>query len=176
MLYCPTRGRIAVVTSIAVSDYAGNGGSYGLWTSMSQGVNSLDGVLVPSTETVVSLAQVTDGASSTLLVAEKWLYVSWYNFRTTGAETCIDNEGWCEGWDNDTICTSGTGPATCVLPQSDAVTGWSCGFIFGSAHVTGMNGVLCDGAAHFFSYSIDPDTWKHLCCRNDGLPVDLSRN
>lgn len=174
--YCPTRGRRSVVTSIAVTDYAGNGGSYGNWSSESQGINSLDGVLVPSSEAVISLAQVTDGASSTILVAEKWLYFTWYDDRTTGPGACIDNEGWCEGWDNDTICTSGSGPNTCVLPQRDSMTGWACGYIFGSAHVTGINGVLCDGSAHFFSYSIAPDTWRHLCCRNDGQPVDLSKN
>ncbi len=174
--YCPTRGRRAVVTSIAVTDYAGNGGSFGTWSSMLQPANSLDGVLVPSNDTVVSLAKVTDGASSTLLVAEKWLYFSWYDYRQTGPETCIDNEGWCNGWDNDTICFSGSGPKTCVVPQSDAMTGWSCGLIFGASHTTGMNGVLCDGSVHFLSYSIDPGTWTHLCCRNDGQPVNLGDN
>jgi prepilin-type N-terminal cleavage/methylation domain-containing protein len=175
--YCPTRGRKLVVSSIAVTDYAGNGGSYSNWSSDSQPTNSLDGVLVPSNGGFsVSLAKVTDGASSTLLVAEKWLYQAWYNDRTTGGGACIDNEGWCEGWDNDTICTSGSGPDTPVLPQNDSRSGWACGYIFGSAHISGMNGVLCDGSVHFFSFSIDPETWIHLCCRNDGQPVDLGGN
>ncbi len=186
MLYCPTRGRRSVVTSIAVTDYAGNGGSYGNWSSSLTPTNSLDGVLVPSPMNgtsrsggpdAISLAKITDGASSTLLVAEKWLYQSWYNDRTTGGGACIDNEGWCEGWDNDTICTSSgwEPPGACTPPQNDSLTGWVCGYVFGSAHVTGMNSVLCDGSVHFLSYSIDPDTWQHLCCRNDGQPVDLTR-
>ncbi|MGA2258315.1 MAG: DUF1559 domain-containing protein [Thermoguttaceae bacterium] len=172
--YCPARGRKAVVSSIAVTDYAGNGGSYSNWSSYTEPTNSLDGVLVPSNGgPAISLAKITDGASSTLLVAEKWLYNDWYNDRTTGGGACIDNEGWCEGWDNDTICTSGSDPKTLVLPQNDSKSGWACGYVFGSAHITGMNAVFCEGSVHFLSYSIDPNTWKYLCCRNDGQPVDL---
>ncbi|MGO9108250.1 MAG: DUF1559 domain-containing protein [Thermoguttaceae bacterium] len=177
MLYCPTRGRKLVVTSIAVTDYAGNGGSYSDWSSFTSPENSLDGVLVPSSRVgIITLTKVTDGASSTLLAAEKWLYHEWYNDRTTGGGSCIDNEGWCEGWDNDTICTSGSGPNTYVLPQNDFQTGSDCGYIFGAAHTTGMNAVLCDASVHFLSYTIDLNTWKNLCCRNDGQMVQLGDN
>ena len=173
-MYCPTRGRRAVVTSIAVTDYAGNGGTFSEWTSYNTTVNSLDGALMPSVAGGVSLEKIPDGASSTLLVAEKWLFQSWYNDRTTGGGSCIDNEGWCEGWDNDTICTSGSSPTETVPPQNDALPGWSCGYVFGR-HITGMNGVLCDGSVHFLSYSINPVTWKNLCCRNDDQVVDMTQ-
>jgi prepilin-type N-terminal cleavage/methylation domain-containing protein len=181
--YCPTRARQKVVTSIAVTDYAGNGGSYGNWGSMTAPVNSLDGVLVPSACAIVNgvvapakgpqvnLAAITDGTSNTLLVGELWMYNQWYNLRTSGAETCIDNEGWCNGWDNDTICYSGSltnNAYASVMPQPDSVTGWSCGYIFGSAHSSGFAGLLCDGSTRFFSYNIDPIVWQCLCCRNDG--------
>jgi len=176
MYYCPTRGRKTVVTSIAVTDYAGNGGSYTTWNSLTPPENSLDGALVPSNGgPAISLAKITDGATYTLLIAEMWLSRDWYNDRETGAGACIDNEGWCNGWDNDTICASGRGPPySSVMPQNDIKPAWwDCGYIFGSAHTTGMNGVLCDGSAHFISYRIDPTTWKNLCCRNDGQPVTL---
>jgi len=173
--YCPTRGRKTVVTNIAVTDYAGNGGSYTTWNDLTQPANSLDGTLVPSNGgPAISLAKITDGASFTLLVAEKWLYRDWYNDRETGGGACIDNEGWCDGWDNDTICASGSGPPySSVLPQTDTKAGWACGLIFGSAHTNGMNGVLCDGSVRLISYAIDAVTWKNLCCRNDGEPVNL---
>ncbi len=45
VLYCPTRGRTPVVNEIAVSDYAGNGGSYGTFYSLTAPANSLDGAL-----------------------------------------------------------------------------------------------------------------------------------
>ena len=175
--YCPSRGRTKVVDSIAVNDYAGNGGSYGNWGATTSPVNSLDGVLTPSgTGPAISFANITDGSSNTLLVSEKWLYKDWYDCRTSGVETCIDNEGWCNGWDNDTICYSGSltnNAYSSVLPQPDTLTGWECGYIFGSAHPSGVTGLLCDGSTRFISFNIDATTWKYLCCRNDGNSINL---
>jgi prepilin-type N-terminal cleavage/methylation domain-containing protein len=172
--YCPSRGRVPVVSGIAVNDYAGNGGSFGGWWSLTQGVNSLDGVLTPTTGPAIKIASITDGTSNTLMVAEKWLYYQWWNERNG---QCIDNEGWCNGWDNDTICYSGTtsysAPNGIVVPQSDFQMGWSCGYVFGSAHVAGMQGVLCDGSVHSIYYTIDPTVWHNLCARNDGQVVNL---
>ena len=95
---CPTRGRTPVIQGIGVNDYAGNGGSYGTWSSLTQPLNSLDGAITPTGGQPINFASITDGTSTTMLVGEKWLYYQWYDFRTTGAETCIDNEGWCNGW------------------------------------------------------------------------------
>jgi prepilin-type N-terminal cleavage/methylation domain-containing protein len=175
---CPTRGRTPVVQSIGVTDYAGNGGSYGNWGSLTAPVNSLDGPLTPSTGLRITFAHIKDGTANTLLVAEKWLYVQWYNDRTTGGGSCIDNEGWCNGWDNDGICFSSTksytAPNGIVVPQPDSQTGWSCGLVFGSAHTTGMVSVFCDGSVHIVHYSIDPTVWVNLCARNDGNTVNES--
>ena len=185
--YCPTRGRQKVVASVAVNDYNGCGGSYG-WDYLTGTNVSLDGALTPSvTGPVVSFANITDGSSNTLLVAEKWLYQDWYNDRTSGGGSCIDNEGWCNGWDNDTIAYSGGGlqsgstyvpitpvPDTQNPPQPPLTASQaSCGFLFGSAHAAGFAGVLCDGSTRFFSFNIDATTWQHLCSRNDGKSVTL---
>ena len=176
IFYCPTRGRQKVVTSIAVSDYAGNGGNWGSIPSSS--ASSFNGVITASQNSVsggvttqtgsppISLAAITDGTSNTLLVAEKWLLPDWYDLRTTGAETCIDNEGWCNGWDNDTICANG-------LPQSDIVPGNQCSLIFGSAHANGMTALLCDGSARFLPYNINATIWQNFCTRNDGKSITL---
>ena len=108
LFYCPTRrARRQVVQNIAVTDYAGNGGSYGHWDSLTTPTNSLDGPLVPTGQPRVTFAKITDGTSNTLLVGEKWIYFQWYNDRTSGDGSCIDNEGWCNGWDNDGIAFSG---------------------------------------------------------------------
>jgi prepilin-type N-terminal cleavage/methylation domain-containing protein len=179
--YCPSRARTKVVTSIAVSDYAGNGGSYG-WTYQSGSSVSLDGPLTPMSGPAISMAAITDGSSNTLLVAEKWLYKDWYDCRTSGEETCIDNEGWCNGWDNDTICYSGGAAQSSsayspITPLSDSQpvdpSPYECGFVFGSAHPAGMAAVLCDGSTRFFSYAIDPTTWRYLCSRNDGHQITV---
>jgi prepilin-type N-terminal cleavage/methylation domain-containing protein len=170
---CPTRGRIPVVSGVGFNDYAGNGGTYSIWTSFTQPANSLDGPLSPTYGPRMDFASITDGTSNTLLVGEKWVYYQWWN---ESLGQCIDNEGWDNGWDNDTICTSGTlnysAPNNIVVPQTDFQTGWSCGYIFGSAHQVGFMTVFCDGSVHFVKYSISPATWHSLCSINDGGVVD----
>ena len=177
--YCPTRGRTPVVQNIAVTDYAGNGGTFGTWSSLTAPANSLDGPLTPTGGTPIKMANITDGSQNTLLVAEKWLYFEWYNDRTSGGGSCIDNEGWCNGWDNDGICFSSTqsysAPMGIVVPLSDMNLAWSCGLVFGAAHSTGFAAVFCDGSVHFITYTIDPMTWKNLCSINDGNTLDDSR-
>ena len=187
-LYCPTRGRTQVVQGIAVSDYAGNGGSYGTWGSVTSSGNSLDGVFVPAPASTggnkVTINSVTDGTSNTLLVGEKWLYNQWYSDRTSGGGACIDNEGWCNGWDNDTICMSGTisyttshlysGSQYVVLPVPDTTLASSCGLVFGSAHSNGFACLLCDGSVRFVTYAITAPTWHNLCSRDDNQEIDLN--
>jgi prepilin-type N-terminal cleavage/methylation domain-containing protein/prepilin-type processing-associated H-X9-DG protein len=175
LYYCPSRGRQLVVTGIAVSDYAGNGGTYGNWTSLTGPINSLDGPLTPTGEKPINFASITDGTSTTLLVGEKWLYNQWYDLRNG---QCIDNEGWCNGWDNDTICFStgdnGSGGPT-QPPQPDNEINNHCGLVFGSNHPNGMNSVFCDGSVHIIPYNINASTWTNLCSRNDGQFLDESQ-
>jgi prepilin-type N-terminal cleavage/methylation domain-containing protein len=201
-LYCPSRGRQQVVLNIAVSDYMGNGGSYGTWNSLVAPNNSLDGIFVPSPltsnpkGTPVNIALVTDGTSNTLLIGEKWLFNGWYDVRTTGTGWCIDNEGWCNGWDNDTIGFSGTNnlyggyqttnpyagsqneyvvvPMPDTTEYPDTAKSWQCGLNFGSAHAGGFGCLLCDGTVRWVAYGIDPTVWHNLCARNDNQAIDLN--
>ncbi len=172
---CPTRGRGPVVSGIGFNDYAGNGGTYSIWTSFTSPANSLDGPLTPTGGPKVTFATITDGTANTLLVGEKWVYYLWWN---DSLGQCIDNEGWDNGWDNDGICTSGTlnyaAPNNIVLPQPDFQTGWNCGYIFGGAHTGGFMSVFCDGSVHFVKYTITPTNWHSLCSVNDGGVVDES--
>jgi prepilin-type N-terminal cleavage/methylation domain-containing protein len=172
---CPTRGRGPVISGVGFNDYAGNGGSYSNWSSFTRPVNSLDGPLSPTGGPRISFASITDGTANTLLVGEKWVYYQWWN---ESVGQCIDNEGWTNGWDNDTICTGGTtsysAPNNIVVPQSDFATGWSCGYIYGSAHTPGFLGTFCDGSVHFVKYGITPTNWYNLCSMNDGGTVDES--
>jgi prepilin-type N-terminal cleavage/methylation domain-containing protein len=174
MYYCPTRGRTQVVDNIAVSDYAGNGGTFGVWCQGDPGENSLDGPLTPTGGPFINVPAITDGASNTLMVGELWLYWQWYEVRTAGEGSCIDNEGWLSGWDNDTLCFSSTESRSPLPPQPDSHTGSDCGLIFGSAHRGAMQSVFCDGSVHTIVYNINPNTWVSLCSRDDGQEIDPS--
>src|SRR4029077_7101402 len=61
MLYCPSRGRTQVVQDIAVSDYAGNGGTFGIWCEGDAAENSLDGPLTPTGGQPINFGAITDG-------------------------------------------------------------------------------------------------------------------
>ena len=137
----------------------------------------MDGPLTPSSgwewpTQAINFSSITDGTSNTLLIGEKWLYVDWYDERTTGDGSCIDNEGWCNGWDNDSVCFSSTGRNQPLPPIQDTQIGPACGFVFGSAHAGGFQSVFCDGSVHFLQYDINIATWVNLCSRNDGQEVD----
>jgi prepilin-type N-terminal cleavage/methylation domain-containing protein len=185
---CPTRGRPQIISNppFAVNDYAGNGGSFGTWTARNTQLNGLDGPLAYTGGPLVNIASITDGTANTLLVGEKWVFYQWFN-----APQCIDNEGWQNGWDNDTICASGTVSYTppnavqvqqpaanyIVPPQGDRQSppsGWTCGYIFGGAHDGGFESVFCDGSVHYIPYSINLMNWHNLCSMTDGQAVDQS--
>jgi prepilin-type N-terminal cleavage/methylation domain-containing protein len=184
--YCPTRSRQKVIQGsvpFAVTDYVGNAGSWGMTSTSTPGA-SLDGVLTPVAAGAppVSFADITDGSSNTLLVGEMGYYKDWYD-----TSNCIDDQGWTDSWDNDIVAFSGGGVGSGskyvpVPPVPDQqipanTTNWpegvDCGWYFGSAHSAGICSVFCDGSTHFISFSIDPNTWQYLCCRNDGHQITL---
>lgn len=48
-------------------------------------------------------------------------------------------------------------------------------YVFGSAHVDGLNMFMCDGSGHWMSYNIDPATFTSLCSRTNTTPIDNSK-
>jgi prepilin-type N-terminal cleavage/methylation domain-containing protein len=147
----------------AMMDYVGNGGSY--WS------NSYDGPLCPSSVGPAKFATITDGTSNTLLVGEKYLD------RTIALTKpdCNDDQGWVDGWDNDTIaCATDAAGNAPKPPQPDGKT-TTCGYIFGSPHTATMSALFCDGSVHSIPFSINPTIWLRLCGARDGQSVDLSQ-
>jgi hypothetical protein len=148
----------------AMGDYVGNGGSYD---------GAYDGPLVPAgTGRRVTFATITKGTSNTLLVGEKYLN------RATAFSTpdCNDDQGWTDGWDNDTICFangpngSGGPPAP---PQPDGQVG-TCGFYFGGPHTAGIQVVLCDGSTRSVNYNVSPAAFLIFCQVNSAAVMDWS--
>jgi prepilin-type N-terminal cleavage/methylation domain-containing protein len=131
----------------------------------------LDGVSYQRSK--VTLAQVSDGSSNTLLMGEKYVPSSAYE---TG-EFAADNETWCTGWNNDNSrgvlgnaltqfryvpVADGDDPATLVQP----------GDRFGSAHASVWIAALCDGSARGIRFEADPQLLRRLASRLDGETVD----
>ncbi|MFT5527553.1 MAG: prepilin-type N-terminal cleavage/methylation domain-containing protein [Pirellulaceae bacterium] len=185
---CPTtsRGRFrkypyrqagaASGTKRVMSDYAGNGGSWGSWQGLGESHNALDGPIVPSTYRGATggsggsgirrnLRDITDGTSSTLLIGEKWLTLGAFN-----GSSCNDDQGWVDGWDNDTICFSrGHAAGNSIRPPRTIGKDYStsCGLYFGSSHHVMMT-CLSDGSTRSVNFDVDPESWDRFCNATDG--------
>jgi prepilin-type processing-associated H-X9-DG protein len=109
---------------------------------------------------------ITDGASNTYYAGEKYLNPDNY----FNGNDPADNETAYSGWDNDLYRDA----SNSWTPTQDT-PGNTNSHSFGSCHAGGCNFVFADGSSHMISYSIDPETHRRLACRNDGLPVDVSR-
>jgi prepilin-type N-terminal cleavage/methylation domain-containing protein len=192
--FCPSVGLIRIysysqngdgtTTTRAMNDYIGNGGTWGAGDTTT-GSAPFDGPIVPGqsiSHRKVRLSDIKDGTAETVLVGEKYLYnEAWHN-----ESYCSDDQGWTDGFDNDTIgfaqghnngaSTSNLRPPTqfdAGTPDSaapDAASQGTCGFLFGSIHAS-CHFVFCDGSVHTVAYTIDPINWGRLCSIADGQPV-----
>ena len=109
------------------------------------------------------MANIRDGQSSTLLLGEKQIDLSLMrNFERN------DNEGYAVGWDDDIM------RHTTQAPRPDYSSPTESGEDrFGSSHVYGLNIALCDGGVRLLTFSVDPEVFRRLGQRDDGLTVDL---
>jgi prepilin-type processing-associated H-X9-DG protein len=105
---------------------------------------------------------ITDGASNTYLVGERYLDPNSY---TTGS-SIADNEGYLTGDDYDLHSWA-------VLPPLRDTRGLDRPGTFGSAHPSGFNVVLADGSVRLVSFSIDPTTHALLANRCDAQAVPM---
>jgi prepilin-type N-terminal cleavage/methylation domain-containing protein len=110
-------------------------------------------------------AQITDGASNTYLLGEKYLNPDSY---TNGTDRA-DNESMYSGSDNDNQ------RSTYFEPPLQDRAGLVINDCFGSAHVSTCCFAFCDGSVHWISYSIDAGTHHLLGSRSDSQPVDAGK-
>ncbi len=171
IFYCPSRRQPTVYSNGARSDYAGNGGQ-------SMAAEGLQGVMVrqwksPSTSKAANapveqfrrMADLVDGTSQTLMIAEKQVHV------TTLGSAGGDNEIWNNsGWDQDHVRLAEAVPQPdSKHPTSASSTFWSVRF--GSSHPNVFNAALCDGSVRNITYTITSDNWSRLMLINDGQPL-----
>jgi len=169
--------------NVARTDYGANGGqtytdpaTVGWWVagptsfpddatlaSKAGIINNVANGIVYTLSTV-ALSDVSDGASNTYMVGEKYLNPDFYfNGRDLG-----DNENMYIG-DNADISRWTYQP-----PMQDRA-GLTNYIVFGSAHVGGFNIVLCDGSVRLISYTIAAEIHARLGNRKDGLVIDQGK-
>ncbi len=165
---------------VARSDYAANGGDYWISSNGTGGPPSLSastaswwrpwdvffGVLtgVNSIHAVVKLSDITDGASNTYLVGEKYECPDYY---FTGTDWS-DDSSMFQGWDIDTVRWTEISDGPPRQHQNGLVNERT----FGSAHSNGFQMAFCDGSVQMINYTIDPESHRRLGNRKDGQPID----
>lgn len=113
-----------------------------------------------------TMGQVRDGSSNTLVIGEKRLQPQNYQ-----AGDWHDDCGWTDGFDPDTVRSTGTN----FVYTRDCNGGCTSGYEFGSAHVGGMNAVFGDGSVRSIQYGVDPIIFDRLGNREDGNVIDLGK-
>ncbi len=120
---------------------------------------------------MIRVADVTDGASSTYLIGEKYVDPDCY---ATAADKGDSGDAF-QG-DNEDNVRWGRADDQALWPRPDT-PGLEINNEgpFGSAHADGFGMALCDGAVQFVSYNIDLKTYEYMCNRSDGAVVDASK-
>ena len=142
----------------AKSDYAGCAGdSLDEWNggSPTESPVPFSGVIGPKSRT--TLAEVTDGLSNTLMLAEKYVPPCCKESGTHFG----DNESLYTGINNDLSRSTQFPPKH--FPMDSGVTA------FGSWHPSGLNVCLCDGSVRNVAYSIGREEWRRLGSKGEGL-------
>jgi prepilin-type N-terminal cleavage/methylation domain-containing protein len=125
-------------------------------------------------------SRITDGASKTYLVGEKWMPTNGYDgtsdFSDTG-NTNGDDQSMFAGcvFDNHRVAWNpdASRPAEMFQPARDAWQSDNSNDVrrFGSAHSSIFQVVFCDGSVHGIAYDIDPGAHRALAHRCDGEMV-----
>lgn len=118
---------------------------------------------------------IRDGTSNTLMLGEKMLHPKYFGLAGGDNEYYVDS-----GVDQDHVrniqalnSNGTTGPPGPDSSAPDQGTGTLWIQRFGSSHSGGFNGAMADGSVRSISYSIDSETFRRMCVRNDGLPVTI---
>jgi prepilin-type N-terminal cleavage/methylation domain-containing protein/prepilin-type processing-associated H-X9-DG protein len=201
LYFCPSR-RAPVVRPLpngGLMDYAGNAGAGGnsgsgppappgtpAWLPplATGGRDGIYGVIVctacDNKPSPVTIPNITDGTTNTILYGEKSLCVDYY-----GGGDGNDNQGWWRGIDSDIVGGVYTPVSPSVgipyQPQQDArwypantynYSGYYS--MWGSAHPAGFNVVMCDGSVRLIRYGVDVNrVLIPACVRDDSVVFSL---
>jgi len=173
---------------IVRTPYRISGCSPGVVCSSATATVAARGELVPGFPRAVKMAQITDGTSNTLVVAEKLVRQDLYEGQPAegGGGAVSDDRGWTDGWDPDSVRFTGVPP----LSDSDQGTCWNSNsgirrtcigyqgsipaLFFGSAHASGINASFADASCHSINFDVDHLVFNALGTRDGGEVVDLT--
>jgi prepilin-type N-terminal cleavage/methylation domain-containing protein len=116
-------------------------------------------------------SRITDGASKTLMVAEKRVPPASYEGGGHWADDC----GWGDGWDGDSMRASWYPVGRDMTVGESQLNDRDFGFCLGSAHSSGFHGLFGDGSVRGISYDVDRLTLNRLGQRDDGEIIDESK-
>ncbi len=164
---CPSSANPKIQGNQATHNYAGNAGSN--WTSGDDSANTwnTNGVFRfgnPRNDGL-RFSDITDGTSSTLMVAEK-----------TGIDKASPQCNWCSC---NAIFSShmDSGAGTNEASEHVGSTRWAFNSrderAFHSFHPGGINGVLVDGSVRFFPETTNQTIRNRIGARNDGQVAEL---
>lgn len=173
MYFCPSRRPVTYYNGHALMDYAAATPAdapnswdqfwYGNTWGVPTGVVYRGMIVRKGTSSgKVTLANIPDGTSNTLLVSEKQLNPANY-----AAGDWHDDCGWIDGWDPDTMRYTGFQPAP------DRSYGPNGGYVFGSTHPSGIQALMGDGSVRTIPYSINLTVFNYLGNRMDGQVVTI---
>jgi len=161
---------INMPTGLAKIDYAVNSGSttHRWWAG-----DYSDHTGISYATSLITMADIRDGASNTYAVGEKYVNPNAYQ----SGEDPGDDNGMYGGHDWDIARYTyydASNPAASYIPRQDQ-PGVSYATSFGSAHPSGFHMAFCDGSVRMISYSIDPLIHSWLGNRKDGQAIDSSK-
>lgn len=125
------------------------------------------------------MADIRDGSSNTIMIAEKFVDPSRYQPVQTNLDPVVPtapdwgslgftDNGYWQGWSWSTLrCTQG-GPIRDRAYTTNAF--WQ---MFGSAHPSGINALMSDGSVRQISFTVVNPIFQVLCRKNDGLTLDV---
>jgi prepilin-type N-terminal cleavage/methylation domain-containing protein/prepilin-type processing-associated H-X9-DG protein len=170
---CPSRPvRVVAVSwesgAFFQGDYAGAFTDWGSWGTVPEHGAIVHSGSGTSPMSPISVTQITDGTSNTLLIGEKGIPTDFYSGLTWSNYAWWDYPSWGTGWGWGSMRTNQLTPEHDVASTKDG----SIVLRFGSAHDTGMNAVFCDGSLHHIPFSVSSTIFMAVCQRDDGLTVD----
>jgi prepilin-type N-terminal cleavage/methylation domain-containing protein/prepilin-type processing-associated H-X9-DG protein len=159
--YCPSRRPPALYNRHNVTDYAGCAGTT---------ADGSDGVVARGLVPTVRVADIIDGTSSTIMVAEKRLNLAGFGMSLDDNESPFLS-GWNGDWDHYRRCPRVNNAWQSPQPDYADPASIRSNQGFGSSHLAGINTLFADGSVRHLRFGMDGEVFRRACGRNDRLVV-----